>query len=143
MITYIGYGFDTNDIPDDGWLKLISRYDPGTESESLLRSGREKPSSDEIREYIETFADSKAAYLRDVINSEEGKKAGTGYIVNCYDSYLVFDSLRFADESPRAKYIRSQEDFIRMIGRYTDIQDLSFGSLYEGSDWIDPVYFMD
>ncbi len=73
---------------------------------------------------------------REVYNSFENAAA-------VYDSYLVFDSVRFADDSPRTEYIRSADDFIEMISRYVPIEALKFGNLYEGSDWIDPCYYLE
>ena len=63
--------------------------------------------------------------------------------MSSYDDYLVFDSVRFAGDFPRAEYIRTAEDFVKMIARYVPVENLTFGNLYEGSDWVDSCYCLD
>ena len=63
--------------------------------------------------------------------------------MSSYDDYLVFDSVRFAGDSPRADYIRTAEDFVKMIARYVPVENLTFGNLYEGSDWADSCFCLD
>ena len=143
MQTYIGYGFDTTDIKAEDWSALAEKYD-----KEAFDDWKESLSSDEdICECISDFIDSmhtcKAEYLASIINGEEAEAAGTNYIVSTYDDVLVFDSVRFADDSKRSQYIRTVDDFVKMIGKYVPLQDLTFGNLYEGTDWIDPVFFME
>ena len=150
MINYIGYGFDTNEIDDEIWYNIAKTYDADKIEKHLKDSFDSDITDDEIisEEYKITdavdFIDenfiSRSEYLRNIINAEESKKAGTNYIVSSYDNYLVFDCVRFADDSKRSKYICSTRDFIAMIKRYITIDGIKFGNLYEGSDWFDPTY---
>ena len=150
MINYIGYGFDTNEIDDEIWYNLAKTYDADRVEKHLKDSFDSDITDDEMisEEYKITdavdFIDenfiSRSEYLRNIINAKESKKAGTNYIVSNYDNYLVFDCVRFADDSKRSKYIRSTRDFIAMIKRYITIDGIKFGNLYEGSDWFDPAY---
>ena len=153
MIIYVGYGFDTNDIDDEIWYNLAKKYDAEEVDNHLKNSYNYETTEDEIisKEYKITdaldFIDkncmSRCEYLRNIINSEENKKAGTDYIVSSYDNFLVFDSIRFADDSKRTEYIRNQNDFINMIKHYIPIDNIKFGNLYEGTEWLDPNYFIE
>ena len=153
MRIYVGYGFDTNDVPNEAWAALVKKYDHElweskmedikAEADGAHIIDPEVFLTSQITEVIDDEASSCADYLRDLINAEEKNAAGTDYIVSSYDQYLVFDSIRFADDSPRTRYIRNESDFVRMIGRYVPTDKLTFGSLYEGGDWMDPSYSMD
>ena len=139
MITYVGYGFCIDDITNEAWLALVNKYDHDA-YESFIRDGL---NTEDIQSFIDENAMSQCEYLRDIINENEKSIAKTDYIVSSYDDYLVFDSIRFYDDSPRAKYIPNQEAFISMIARYIDIDTVNFGNVYEGSDWIDPSFFIE
>lgn len=153
MIIYVGYGFDTNDIDDEIWYNLAKKYDAEEVDNHLKKSFNYEITEDEVISKEDKIADAldfidensmgRCEYLRNIINSEENKKAGTDYIVSSYDNFLVFDSIRFADDSKRTEYIRNQNDFINMIKRYIPIDTIKFGNLYEGTDWIDPNYFIE
>lgn len=147
---YVGYGFNTNDIDDETWSTLVQTYDSDAYAEikrkAAILAGDEDV--DEIMinyalDFINENSMSKAEYLQNIINSEEAKIAGTDYIVTTYDDFLVFDSVRFADDSKRTKYIKTQEDFISMINKYIPIEEIEFGNLYEGVEWIDPCFFLE
>ena len=159
MQTYVGYGFNTNDIPNETWLSLGEKYD-NEAVEAFLANAIEDntipgmppyiPDKSEKAELVLDFIENNnigaydfCEYLRIIINKNEAKKAGTTYIVSSYNNYLVFDSVRFADDSKRTKYIRNQEAFISMIQRYIPVENLTFGNLYEGTDWVDPVYTLE
>lgn len=147
MQTYVGYGFNTDAIEGRDWLALVEKYD-NEKFDNYLKShfGDNITETDKIESAIrfaEQRDDFRSSYLCDIINSEESKKAGTDYIVSGYDNFLVFDSVRFADDSKRTEYIRNADDFIAMIGRYVPTGNLTFGNLYEGTDWNDPVYELD
>ena len=150
MQMYVGYGFNTNDIDDETWSTLVQTYDSDAYAEikrkAAILAGDEDV--DEIMinyalDFINENSMSKAEYLQNIINSEEAKIAGTDYIVTTYDDFLVFDSVRFADDSKRTKYIKTQEDFISMINKYIPIEEIEFGNLYEGVEWIDPCFFLE
>ena len=150
MQMYVGYGFNTNDLDDETWSTLVQTYDSDAYAEikrkAAILAGDEDV--DEIMinyalDFINENSMSKAEYLQNIINSEEAKIAGTDYIVTTYDDFLVFDSVRFADDSKRTKYIKTQEDFISMINKYIPIEEIEFGNLYEGVEWIDPCFFLE
>ena len=142
MQNYVGYGFDTNEITNKDWLELFQEYDK--ERQNLLKKetkGLNKEETNEaVSEFIENLPNGKADYLARIINREEHIKAGTDYIVSAYGDYLVFDSCRFAYDSLRTKYIKSQEDYYKLIKKYIDIREIHFGNLYEGTDFYDPVF---
>ena len=150
MQIYVGYGFNVNELKDTDWLRLMREHDP-EEYKCFVEDTKENCGEEDldsnllsnVEERIEDIS-SLAEYLRDIINDEEHEKAGTDYIVSSYDdNYLVFDSIRFAGDSPRADYIRTESDFIQMIARYVPVDNITFGNLYEGSDWIDSCYYLD
>lgn len=149
MQIYVGYGFNVNELKPQDWLKLMREYDQD-EYEDFVENTKENDGEENLDEKllagIEDRIDDiscRAEYLRDIINDAEKEKAGTDYIVSSYDDFLVFDSVRFAGDSPRAEYIRTEEDFIKMIARYVPVENLTFGNLYEGSDWVDSCYCLD
>ena len=153
MQNYIGYGFDTNDIEDKTWSNLAKKYDTEAVEDHLKDSFDYEVTDDEVisEEYKITDAldfinennTDCCEYLRNIINSEESKKTGTDYIVSSYDNYLVFDSIRFADDSKRTEYIRNADEFIAMVGRYIPTENIHFGNLYKGTDWLDPSYALE
>ena len=152
MQVYVGYGFNTNGIKSETWLKLMETHDPELYEELIEESKTSGCNGDEetakwlnksVTDKICENANSEADYLADIINAGESETAQTDYIVATYDSYLVFDSVRFADDSPRTKYIRTATAFIQMIGKYVPTDDLTFGNLYDGVEWADPCYFID
>lgn len=150
MQIYVGYGFDTADINDETWAALVKKYDTEAyndiEKKAAVLAGHDETQEimiDNAIDFINENSISKAEYLANIINSEESDAAGTDYIVSTYDDFLVFDSARFADDSKRTQYIRTQEDFIAMISKYIPIEEIQFGNLYEGVEWIDPCFFLE
>lgn len=154
MQIYVGYGFDTADISNESWAALVKKYDSYAYDEikkAVLTDDEEVRlilnSNKLIEEYALDFIDensmSRAEYLSRIINGEESKSAGTDYIVSTYDDFLVFDNVRFANDSKRTQYIKTQEDFIDMIGKYVPVNEIYFGNLYEGNEWIDPCFFLE
>lgn len=150
MQIYVGYGFDTADINDETWAALVKKYDTEAyndiEKKAAILAGHDETQEimiDNAIDFINENSISKAEYLANIINSEESDAAGTDYIVSTYDDFLVFDSARFADDSKRTQYIRTQEDFIAMISKYIPIEEIQFGNLYEGVEWIDPCFFLE
>lgn len=149
MEVYVGYGFDTNDIPASAWLSLVEKYD-AKEFEDFIEEGydaneefTQEDKEQAAVDFIEGGELSISEYLKNIINSNEASSAGTDYIVSSYDNYLVFDNIRFADDSPRTKYIRNREEFIRLISKYVPTDNIKFGNLYDGVEWADPCYFLD
>lgn len=153
MQNYIGYGFDTNEIDDSVWYALAQKYDNEEVAEHFnntfaedIANGTIVTEDDKIQDALDFIDENNTdycEYLRNIINSEESEKAGTNYIVSSYDNYLVFDSIRFADDSKRTEYIRNADEFIAMIGRYIPTENIHFGNLYEGTDWLDPSYALE
>ncbi len=119
---YAGYGIDTRQIKKDD-IKNMSIHQE-TDIDEIIKN-------EEI-----------AQYLRDIINTCEADKCGED-VVSAYGTYLVFANIRFAeDNSHRSKYIKSEEDFIEMLGRYIPTNDLIFGNVYTGSEWDDDFFYM-
>lgn len=150
MQTYIGYGFNTSDLSSKDWANLVKQYDSKAYDEIKKKAailagdeGIDEIMIDYATEFISQNNISNTEYLSNIINSEEAKLAGTDYIVSTYDDFLVFDSVRFADDSKRTQYIRTQEDFVNMISKYVPIEEITFGNVYEGIEWIDPCFFLD
>ncbi len=153
MEIYVGYGFDTGKVPNSAMAAVIKKYDHGLWTEHLEALRPENEVSDnELETLLTSQVDDmiddisyggRAGYLADVINAEKANAAGTDYIVSSYDKFLVFDACRFAEDSARTKYIKTQKDFVQLIGKYLPTDNLTFGNLYEGSDYADPIYWMD
>ena len=110
MQIYVGYGFDTADISNESWAALVKKYDSYAYDEikkAVLTDDEEVRlilnSNKLIEEYALDFIDensmSRAEYLSRIINGEESKSAGTDYIVSTYDDFLVFDNVRFANDT--------------------------------------------
>ena len=143
MQTYVGYGFDTDLIEEDFWVNLVKKYDSNAYRKICKNTHDPDKIIKETMDFIDENHINPTDYLVNIINSTESETAGTDYIVSAYDRFLVFDSIRFADDSKRSKYIRTQDDFIRMISKYVPITDITFGNVYEGNEWLDPSFFMD
>jgi len=149
MQIYVGYGFNVNELKPQDWLTLMREHDQD-EYEDFVENTKENDGEENLDEKLLAGIEDRigdisclADYLRDIINDSEKEKAGTDYIVSSYDDFLVFDSVRFAGDSPRSNYIRTAEDFVQMIARYVPVENLTFGNLYEGSDWVDSCYCLD
>lgn len=153
MDIYVGYGFNVNDIKDKDWLNLLKEHarnlydnlreeareenpDLAAADEETLREALEE----RVIEFLEARYNTPCETLRDIINEGEKAAAGTDYIVANYDNYLVFDSVRFADDSKRTQYIRTADDFLTMIARYIPLENLSVGNVYAGN-WCDVSYY--
>lgn len=155
MVHYVGYGFNTEQIPVSEWVSLVKKYNKELYEKAEKEAAEEGCKTEEtLMELLENDTgdcvfETPCEYLRDLINHQEyleRKKAGIQdpfNIVQSYENYLIFESIRFADESYRAKYIRSEGDFIKLVSKYINVEQISFGNLWEGGDWIDPNYFMD
>lgn len=153
MDIYVGYGFNVNDIKDKDWLNLLKEHardlydnlreealeenpDLAAADEETLREALEE----RVIEFLEARYNTPCETLRDIINEGEKAAAGTDDIVSSYDNWLVFDSVRFADDSARTEYVRSSTDFWNMIARYIPLDDLAIGNVYAGI-WCDVSYY--
>ena len=143
MIVYLGYGFNVNDLSTEDMLEFIREYSPD-EYES-----RDPDETDE--EFVESYEwnnGSRAEVIRDIIN-EQAMRDHPEYeenpisFVQAYDQYVVYDSMRFPNDSPRAKLIPDEESFIEFIGKYLCTASLEFGNVYTGADNIDLNPWMD
>ena len=50
-------------------------------------------------------------------------------VVCCYNNFLIFENIRFIDDSPRARYIQSKEAFIELIGKYVVVPQIKRNSI--------------
>lgn len=154
MVTYIGYGFNVNEIPESVWGKFLKEK-ASDELENFYEYIRQdlpfpdvdihaENEGDTVVDYIQdTYNLDMAEYLRNMINAGEADAVNGKDVVEAYDQFIVFPSIRFVDDSERAKYIKSREDFMNMIGKYLPLEYITFGNIYTGNDWEDPEYFMD
>lgn len=155
MEFYVGYGFNVNKIKDEDWLKLLNNHASDLyeklkaevlEEDPELTQADEKELTealeDRVHDFLEGQYNTPCETLRDIINEGEEAAAGTGYIVSSYDNWLVFDSVRFADDSARTEYIRSSTDFWNMIARYVPLDNLTIGNVYAGN-WSDVSYYQE
>ncbi|MBQ1735688.1 MAG: hypothetical protein II038_12620 [Lachnospiraceae bacterium] len=155
MDIYVGYGFNVNDIKDKDWLNLLKEHARDLYDNLLEEAQEENPAlavadeetlrealEERVNEFLEARYNTPCETLRDIINEGESAAAGTDYIVANYDNYLVFDSVRFADDSKRTQYIRTADDFLTMIARYLPLENLSVGNVYAGN-WCDVSFFQE
>ena len=155
MDIYVGYGFNVNDIKDKDWLNLLKEHARDLYENLLEEAQEESPDlvvadeetlrealEERVIEFLEARYNTPCETLRDIINEGESAAAGTDYIVANYDNYLVFDSVRFADDSKRTQYIRTADDFLTMIARYIPLDDLAIGNVYAGN-WCDVSFFQE
>ena len=76
----------------------------------------------------------------------ESTRSGRWYSIAADNStveFVAFPSIAFAGESKRADAVRTRGDFVGIIGKYLDSNDLTFGNVYSGDEWSDPNWFMD
>ena len=143
MMTYVGYGFDTRNVAAADLITAIRRHDPDWLEEYRVRMQNEKGRQDDavlaesLDEELAMQDDTRAEFLRDLINNSEGVD-----VTEAYENYLVFDSLRFGNEK-RASLVHNEMEFIIVIGKYIPTAELNFGDLYDGSEWTDPCYTLD
>ena len=159
MQTYVGYGFHVNDITNEELLLFIEKFNYYTfqhlTNEILEKNVNkiEDLSEEELEtiygnliDYLENFYTDKADYISSAINAhqiETGKMIKNN-LTTCYDSFVVFDSITFLEDAQeRCNVIKSRNDFIELIQNYFPNADIEFGCLYEGSDWLDPNYYLE
>lgn len=63
-------------------------------------------------------------------------------VVCCYNNFLIFENIRFIDDSPRARYIQSKEAFIELIGKYVKTDHITFGDLWAQVEDADPCCYI-
>lgn len=145
MRIYVGFGFNTDHISDEALIALMEKYDRKRYDKLKEKYPNQDMKSDGIyaRAVFRFSVDSVATWLCDIINKNESKKANTDHIVSNEGQYVVFESVRFADDEKRASYIKSEEDFIQMIGRYVPVNGLTFGNICTGSDFVDLEVYME
>ena len=147
MILHVGYGFDTNDLTEKDWLNLLKtdadRYNDfcsdcreayGTDDEETLLAN--------VVDWIETGYGYCSEYLCGLINDREYRKTGVDNVVCCYNNFLIFENIRFIDDSPRARYIQSKEAFIELIGKYVKTDHITFGDLWAQVEDADPCCYI-
>lgn len=138
MQTYTGYGFNSNDLTQEDLKTFVENFDKETCSE-IQNENNTKDITDFLSDYIDEHYSCIEDYIRDAINSLEGIN-----ILVCYHPYIVFDSIDFVENAQeRCKRIKSRDDFQTLIKKYFPNADITFGNLYEGSDWLDPAYSLD
>lgn len=149
MYLYAGYGFDAGKISDEGLLKLMKEHD-ADEYETFAEDCLENFGSRDEEILVKNVGDriwennmSVAEYVAAVVNEGEAGLAGKEDVVEAYGPFVAFPSIAFAGESKRADAVRTRGDFVGIIGKYLDLNDLTFGNVYSGDEWSDPNWFMD
>lgn len=154
MEAYIGYGFSTDDVSTSDLTGFIRKYSPDTIPELCcevfgndfrkIKSFDEldKDEMEEVADHIENGYPIGICEASEVISEAINKAEGTE-ILSYRGEYVVFESLRFADDEERAGIIRSKEDFIRLVSKYFPESEIVFGNVYDGSEMEDPDYHMD
>ena len=128
---YLGYGFDVNNVTEEEIVALAKKYD-----QKLCEDCNND--DDEIYDNISNMRyDGPADYVATVINDVEGMA-----VLNSFDQFVMFDSIRFIDDEPeRANIIRNESDFVKLISKYFNVEKLKIGNVYYGSEWVDiPAY---
>lgn len=124
-------------------LELIREYDPD--------AYEDKDPYETDEEFVENYEwanGSRAEVIRDIIN-EQATRAHPEYeensisFVQAYNQYVVYDSIRFPNDSPRTKLIPDETSFIEFIGKYLRTENLIFDNVYVGSDNVDLEPWMD
>lgn len=143
MIAYLGYGFDAKDLSVKDMLEFIREY-----SLDDYESKDPDETDEEFLENYEWESGSRAEVIRDIINEQamrdhpEYEKDPISF-VQAYGQYVVYDSIRFPSDSPRAELIPDEACFVEFIGKYLCTASLTFGNVYVGSDNIDLDPWMD
>ena len=148
MQTYVGYGFDANDLTEKDWLEIVKKSkndyaDFCADCKDNFGNNDEETLLANVIDWIESAYSYCSAYLCAVINECEYQSAGADNIVCAYDDFVVFDSIRFIDDSPRTRYITSQDAFIALISKYVKTDNITFGNLYDGIEWVDANYYLE
>lgn len=163
MQVYLGYGFDVSDIKAEAWIRFLRQYN----HEEYANTVAEVLQEYELKEGDEGFDDAFYEIFSDVGDYDlaemlaktisecerhnlvqylvPGKSESdlTDDVVISYSEFVVFDSVRFANDTPRTKYIKTEEDFIEMIARYIDLSGICFGNIYCGCASSDDEPYMD
>ena len=147
MARYVGYGFDADCIANEELVRLFQTYDPANWAclvETANDNG-EDISAVNVTDLICVDHKPVAEYVCDIINKAEQVKVGKEGVVEAYGEYIVFEGIAFVEDCPkRATYIRTREDFVRMIGKYFDTNLLVFADVYEDiDDWDEPSYWQE
>ena len=149
MYMYVGYGFDSSDVSNETLLKLIRERTPDEYARFVAycekRRGRtdEETLLKEIRNGIEDEGDGVPDIIARIINDGEAKRLAGEDLVEVCDDYIAFPTIGFADESKRAMVVRSREAFAKIVGKYLNLDELTFACVYGGDEWGDPNYFME
>lgn len=162
MTNYVGFGFDIDDVKQEDILNLIRRYRPEEYGELKQAATKNEPDNDADNALLANLydyfcrnvslieeADSNGGdfggLVTSIINCQERTDRGllpSTNLLYCFDHYVAFGAVRFADDTERARTIKSADDFYAMIGKYFETLPYC-ANIYEGSDWIDPAYWID
>lgn len=154
MEAYIGYGFSTDDVSTSDLTGFIRKYSPETIPELCCEvfgnDFREVKSFDELSQeemedvsfHIENGYPIGVCEASEIISAAINR-AENAELLSYFGEYVVFESLRFADDEERAKIISSSGDFINLISKYFPDSDIVYGNVYDGLETEDPCYHMD
>lgn len=149
MYLYAGYGFDAERISETDLLRLMKEHDADeyeTFAEDCMKNFGSRSEEILVRNVGDRIWESNmsvAEYVAEIINEGETELVGRDGVVETCGSFVVFPPIAFAGESKRADAVRSREDFAKIIGKYLNLNELTFGNVYSGDEWSDSNWFMD
>ena len=143
MRTYVGYGFDADDITNIGLLLFMQRYAPEDARRVIVEAvGVEMNIGDLTEEDLDQIgrnideigpphSNSRAEYIADLIC--KGTCAGLVWALD--DRFVIFPAIEFPDDAAaKAKFVKNATDFQALINRYFPEEDIEYGKLWEGVD---------
>ena len=162
MENYVGFGFDIDDVKQEDILNLVKKYRPEEYEEIKQAAMKDEPNEDADKVILANLYD---YFWKNVPLIEEADSNGGGFgglvtsIINCqeradrnlspstnllycFGHYVAFGAVRFADDTERTRTIKSANDFRALVGKYLKTPPYC-ANIYEGSDWLDPDYWID
>ena len=148
MILYVGYGFNVEDLTEQQLIDFIRCSPYAKDFEEYLKDA-DAEEDDVVTEFMEERSGYVSYFVSCAINAAERKRAkdrgcdlGSEDVVVAYDTFVFFDSLRFAEEDKRSQIIRTEEDFLRMLKRY--FHELpTIGNILAGTEFMDVAFWME
>ena len=139
-MTYIGYGFNANDLPLSVLKNMIEKYDQRLAEEIKTEYSWDELTNDELYE----FTAETDEYVANLINERERAASGLDFdVVEWHDGFVYFASLRFAKDEDRADLVKSEDDFIRMLDKYLDTGCITLGNIFNGGEFAEVCLWLE
>lgn len=152
MINYMGYGFDANELSEQGIFDFIRSQAPDDAVEmvmdilelekplDVITPGQQKKIFSEMEDWIVSGCPSTADYIVGIIN----EKVNCPCLLQVLDNFIVFAPIEFLeDDKGRSSIIKSRQDMQKLVMGYFPGEKITFGPVYDGVEWAEPNYFMD